>query len=209
MKKQTSIVLILFSLLLFCNNLFAQHKDSLFYDPGAYMTFQYSKSDIPLVTTQFWFYSKKHIYTELRYNYEDRKTASLYMGRVFKVGKHDELQIIPMLGGAVGRFNSISPASTMILEAGWIRGFSQSQYSINLKEPNSSFFFNWTALVIHTYKPLYLGASFQSIVPQNSKSQILFAPMVSVKDNHLIVEGFVYNFWTETPYWALGLQYFF
>lgn len=184
-------------------------KNKLFHDPSTYVDFQFPKGDKLLIPTQFWFYIKRHIYTELRYNYEDRKTFSFYMGGTFKVGKHEEFEIIPMIGGSVGRFKGISPATTMILEAGWIRGFSQNQYSINLKDQGSNFFFDWTAIVVHTYKPLYLGVSLQTFVPQNTESQIYFAPMISLKKLPLIVEGFAYNFWTDLPMWALGVQYVF
>lgn len=183
-------------------------KEKLFHDRSTYIDFQFPKGDKPLITTQLWTYVKK-AYFEARYNYEDRETFSLYGGRSFKVGKNNELDIIPMVGGSVGKFNGVSPALTIILEAGWVRGFSQNQYSINLKEQKSNFIFDWSAIVFHTYKPLYLGASFQSFAPQNTKAQNYFGPMVSVKDNHIIVEGFAYNFWTDAPMWALGLQYLF
>jgi hypothetical protein len=114
-----------------------------------------------------------------------------------------------MLGGSLGKFQGVSLGTTMILEAGWIRGFSQTQYSINTSNSRSNFIFDWTAVNLHTYKFLYLGFSSQIFAPINTESQNYFGPMLSIKHTHIIVEGFAYNFWETNPMWAFGLQFLF
>ena len=128
------LLFVLSSLLVLNSFVFGQLTDSLttqktpiFHDPSTYVDFQFLKDDDPLITSQFWIYAKK-FYFEARYNYEARQTFSLYLGRSFKMGKDNMFEVIPMVGGSVGKFNGVSPAITMILDAGWIRGFSQNQY---------------------------------------------------------------------------------
>lgn len=210
MKQFLTILLLLSTSYIFSQTTIPVNnkKDTVFHDPSTYIDFQFLKNDKPLITSQLWMYIKK-MYIEARYNYEDRQTFSLYVGRSFKMGKDNVFEVIPMIGGSVGKFKGISPATTMILEAGWIRGFSQNQYSVNLAEKNQNFFFDWTALVVHTYKPIYLGVSLQNFALQNSKKQLYFGPMVSVKKLPVIIEVFAYNLYTNLPMWALGTQYIF
>jgi hypothetical protein len=208
-------VLCCMGLIISCiSNSFGQVEDStscnsnLIHDASAYVDFQFPEGTQPLVTTEVWLYVKK-FYFEARYNYEDRQTVSLYRGRSFKIGKNSVFEIIPMLGGALGKFQGVSVGTTMILEAGWIRGFSQNQYSMDLQKTQNNFIFDWSAVAIHTCKTLYIGASVQSFILIKGHSQIYYGPMISIKDVHIAVEGFAYNFWNSNPMWALGVQYFF
>jgi hypothetical protein len=57
------------------------------------------------------------------------------------------------------------------------------------------------------YKPLYLGGSMQLTVPTAVSSQLYYGPMISLKEGHCFIEGFAYNFWNNTPMWAIALQY--
>jgi len=47
---------------------------------------------------------KKGLYTEMRYNYEDRNTASVYVGRDFSNEKTIRYSFKPMLGIVFGKF---------------------------------------------------------------------------------------------------------
>ncbi len=49
------------------------------------------------------------LHLEARYNYEDLRTGSLWVGYNFSAGKKVLLEVTPMIGGAFGRTNGIAP----------------------------------------------------------------------------------------------------
>ena len=49
------------------------------------------------------------LHLEARYNYENLRTGSLWVGYNFSAGKNVELSITPMIGGVFGRTNGIAP----------------------------------------------------------------------------------------------------
>ena len=81
--------------------------------------------------------SSNNFYAELRYNYEDAKTLSLYIGKTLTGGNNLEYTITPMLGYSTGQFTGISFAANT--DAGWKKFFlsSQTQYSITIKKSDS------------------------------------------------------------------------
>jgi hypothetical protein len=90
----------------------------------------------------------------------------------------------------------------------WIRGFSQNQYSIGLQTMNN-FYFSWSAVVVRVKGKIFLGISEQIYAPIRNESQVLFAPMISLKLLPFVLEFFLYNFGKRNNLYAIGCQYFF
>jgi hypothetical protein len=104
---------------------------------------------------------KKRWYTEMRYNYEETNSVSVYIGKSF-CGKGDfDYTVTPMLGIVFGNFKGGSLALNMELEHNKVSASMQTQYTINTSEVNKSFFFNWAELEYHLAKWLYAGLSTQ------------------------------------------------
>ena len=88
------------------------------------------------------------LHLEARYNYEDRKTGSLWLGYTVGGGEEIEWEITPMLGGAFGRTAGIVPGYRG--SVGWWRLTlsSEGEYLFDLDDESESFFYNWSELTL-------------------------------------------------------------
>src|SRR5687767_5016835 len=59
------------------------------------------------------FQNDKKWYAEGRYNYEDAKTFSLYVGKTFSKASDVSYSVTPLIGGALGTFNGVSTGINM------------------------------------------------------------------------------------------------
>jgi hypothetical protein len=186
----------------------AQNRDTLFHDAGIYTSFEWTAHEPLTVTPQVWIYLKDY-YFEARYNYEDLKTFSLYFGKSFYTGKKASIEITPMVGGVVGTINGISPGLNFSLDYLRFSTSTQTQYTFDLKNSGSSFYWDWTNFSFGLGKHFGLGGSVQIYRPQSGEATIDAGPMINFKIGSLQLEAFSYNFWQEQPLWALGVQYTF
>ena len=91
------------------------------------------------------------LHLEARYNYENLRTGSLWVGYNFSVGKKVELNVTPMLGGVFGRTNGIAPGCEATLTYKKIELSMSNEYVFDTGERSGSFYYSWPQL---TYSPL-------------------------------------------------------
>src|SRR5258705_8885247 len=99
MKK--SLLTIIWSIMMLLNAS-AQWKAGI--EQYNYIGAQSTGSFVPSVHLQ----SKNNWYAELRYNYENAQTLSLYGGKTFEDGNGLDYQITPMVGFSTGKFTGVS-----------------------------------------------------------------------------------------------------
>jgi hypothetical protein len=99
----------------------------------------------------------KWLHLEARYNDEDLRTASLWVGRNFvrgdvSAGDKWELDITPMLGGVFGRTNGIAPGCEVSLSyRKKIEASISNEYVFNTTSKSGNFYYSWPQL---TYSPV-------------------------------------------------------
>jgi hypothetical protein len=105
--------------------------------------------------------SASGVYAELRYNYEDSKTISLYGGRTFTANRGIEISCTPMIGFSAGNFNGVSLAANTELE--WKKWYlsSQMQYSLSLLNTGTDFYFCWSEAGYSISRNFFGGLAFQ------------------------------------------------
>jgi hypothetical protein len=105
--------------------------------------------------------TKKGMYAELRYNYEDIKTLSLYAGKTFAGGSGFQYSLTPMTGYCIGKFTGLSFAANA--EAEWKDLFisTQTQYSMATKKNMANFFFSWSEVGYNVFKNFFAGLAVQ------------------------------------------------
>jgi len=88
------------------------------------------------------------LHLEARYNYEDRKTGSLWAGYNFSVGDKLTFEFTPMLGAVFGDTNGIAPGFEMTL--GWrkLELYSESEYVFDPGDHSSNFAYTWSELTL-------------------------------------------------------------
>ena len=104
---------------------------------------------------------KKGVYTEMRYNYEEMETASVYLGKSFSKERELSYDITPMLGMVFGNFNGGSLAINMDVEYKKTFVSMQMQYTASSDAKENNFLFNWTEMAYQPLEWFYTGVSMQ------------------------------------------------
>jgi hypothetical protein len=137
------------------------------------------------------FQTKKNWAAEARYNYEEARTVSFYVGRVYEHQGRFSYSITPLFGGVIGRFNGGSTGVNMDIEYNNFYFSSQSQYTFSIEDEMDNFYFSWSEL---GYQPLHWF--YGGIVIQET-----YFPQVREHITHPgIVVGFCYKSWTLPIY---------
>ena len=113
-------------------------------------------------------------YAEMRYNYEDNRTLSLYTGRTFAhEGGRLSYSATPLVGGVVGRFKGGSVGLNLTLDFNNLFFESQSQYSFGVDGESPDFLFAWSEVGYQMRPWLFGGVSAQNTYLCQDESQLL------------------------------------
>jgi len=150
--------------------------------------------------------SKKGIYTELRYNYEELKTASVYAGKSFDKKGKLEYTITPMLGLVFGNFNGGSIA--LNIEATHKKTFvsMQTQYTISNDNVKNNFFFNWTELGYQPLKWLYAGVSTQQTIQYSGNVQSEYGMLTGFIIKKITIPVYAFSPFSKNQNFIIGIN---
>lgn len=87
---------------------------------------------------------------EARYNYEDRKTGSLWLGYNISIGEQLVFDATPMVGGIFGNTTGVAPGYLFTLSYKKISLYSEGEFVFDTKNSGGNFFYNWNEL---SYSP--------------------------------------------------------
>lgn len=93
---------------------------------------------------------RKWAHLEGRYNYEDRKTGSLWLGYNLSSGEKLVLEVTPMVGGIFGNTTGVAPGYLFTLSYKQVSLYSEGEFVFDNKTSASNFFYSWDEL---TYSP--------------------------------------------------------
>lgn len=88
----------------------------------------------------------KWLHLEVRYNYEDFNTASIWAGYNFSGRDSLAWEFTPMLGGVFGDTAGIAPGYRGSLSWWLLELYSEGEYVFDSRESSDSFFYNWSEL---------------------------------------------------------------
>jgi hypothetical protein len=91
------------------------------------------------------------LHLEARYNYENLRTGSLWVGYNFSTGKKLVLSVTPMIGGVFGRTTGVAPGCEASLSYKKIELSISNEYVIDTGDKSGNFYYSWPQL---TYSPL-------------------------------------------------------
>lgn len=150
--------------------------------------------------------SKKGTYTELRYNYEAAKTASVYAGKSFNKKGIFEYTITPMLGLVLGNYNGGSLAINA--EATYKKTFvaMQTQQTISSDAVNEHFFFNWTEIAYQPLKWLYAGVSTQQTKLHNSGFKSEYGLLAGFVIQKVTIPVYMFNPLSTNKNFIIGIN---
>jgi len=110
-------------------------------------------------TTLLGYADHKSLHLETRYNYEDRKTASVFAGYMFEAGNKLKLNITPMMGFVFGNTNGIAPGLEASLAWKKLDFYSETEYVFDLDGKENNFLYTWTELAISPFRNFRTGIS--------------------------------------------------
>jgi hypothetical protein len=133
------------------------------------------------------------LHLEARYNYEDMKTGSAWVGVTFGGGQSLTWEVTPMVGGVFGNTDGVAPGYRLSL--GWrkLALDSEGEYLIDVADTSVSFFYNWSELTLAPTEWLRFGIVGQRTHAYQSDRDIQRGLLVGFTYNRLDVAGYVFN----------------
>lgn len=149
--------------------------------------------------------NKSNLHLEARYNYEDLKTASGWVGYNFFGGEEFEYFITPMIGGVVGRTDGIAPGLEFTFSYLEFELYSESEYLFDFESSDYNFFYNWTDL---TYSPLdwlWFGISGQITKVNETELETDRGLILGGAYKNFEISGYFYNPFTDDDFFMIAL----
>lgn len=105
--------------------------------------------------------TKKGLYGQLRYNYDDDQTAALYVGKTFGGERKLSWTLRPQLGILAGKFSGAGATLEADLEFGSFTFAARPQYCTSFNSAAGSCYYNWTEISFQPISCFYGGAAMQ------------------------------------------------
>jgi hypothetical protein len=148
------------------------------------------------------------LHLEGRYNNEDFRTGSAWIGYNFAAGKNLVLNVTPIIGGVFGRTNGVAPGCEASLTYKKFQASISNEY-VFATDRSKSFYYNWPQV---TYSPvdwLQLGLVAQRTKIHESSFDTQRGFLVGVSHKKIEVTSYIFNLgWTD-PTVVLELGYSF
>ncbi|MCU0364461.1 MAG: hypothetical protein MUE93_02165 [Ignavibacteriaceae bacterium] len=148
---------------------------------------------------------KGNLHLEARYNYEDLKTVSAWIGYNFSGGDDFEYFITPMVGSAFGRTNGIAPGLEFTFGFIGFELYSESEYLFDFESSENNFFYNWTDLTFSPLDWLWFGISGQLTKVYETELETDRGLILGAEYQNFEFTGYYYNAFTEDDFFMLAL----
>lgn len=144
-------------------------------------------------------------YAEGRYNYEELRTFSLYLGKTFSGNDALSYDVTPLLGGAIGNFNGVSTGLNVDLDYRKFFISLQTQYSFSTDQRLDNFFYNWSELGYQPLKWLYGGVSVQHTRLYNTEAVLEPGILLGCTFSKFSIPVYSFSPFNKNRYFMLGL----
>lgn len=115
---------------------------------------------------------RHHLHLELRYNYEDLKTASAWVGYNLSVGSEVSLDFTPMLGVAFGQTTGFAPGFQGAVSWRALELSSESEHFLDAENDYDSFFYTWSELTLSFDDRITTGFALQRTQAYESEREL-------------------------------------
>ena len=88
------------------------------------------------------------LHLETRYNYEDLKSVSVFVGWSFAIERAVTFEVTPIFGGVAGDTDGVIPGVELTLSFRRLEFYSEGEYVIGLNRPKRHYLYNWSELSI-------------------------------------------------------------
>jgi len=133
------------------------------------------------------------LHLEARYNYEDLKTGSVWVGYNFSVGDRLSLEFTPMLGGVFGDTTGIAPGYKGSLSWWKLELYSEGEWVFDTGNSSDSFFYNWSELTLAPVDWFRFGMVTQRTRVYESDRDIQRGPLAGFSFKRFDLTAYVLN----------------
>lgn len=149
---------------------------------------------------------KKGLHTEFRYNYEERKTASVYVGKNFSRDSALSYSITPMLGWVFGKYNGGSLA--LNADADYKKFFvsTQTQYTVSKEGADENFFYSWAEAGYEPVDWFYAGISTQLTKVYKEKNVTEYGLLVGFNIKKVNLPVYVFSPFSKQRNFIVGIN---
>jgi hypothetical protein len=136
---------------------------------------------------------RDRLHLEARYNYEDRDTASAWIGINLAAGDALSLDFTPMLGVVAGRTKGIAPGFKGTL--GWrsLALYSEAEYVFDADDSSDSFLYSWSELTLAPAEHWRIGIAAQRTRVYETDFDIQRGLLLGASFGRLDVTAYVLN----------------
>jgi hypothetical protein len=146
------------------------------------------------------------LHLEARYNYEDRRTASVFAGWNFAAGESFTIELTPMAGIAFGNTSGIIPALEMSLGYGPLDLYAEGEYIFDLRDTEGNFAYTWLELGFTPADPLRAGLVAQRTRIFRSPLEVDRGVFAQVMPGPTTVSVYAFNLFTESWFLTIGFE---
>ncbi|MEP6677151.1 MAG: hypothetical protein ABJA78_18465 [Ferruginibacter sp.] len=150
--------------------------------------------------------TKKGLYAEMRYNYEDINTVSIYGGKNFKTGDAIKISVTPMLGLLFGKYKGASFATNFEMVYKKITMSAQLQYTGSKEKRDDNFFYNWSEFIWQPVEWLYGGISVQQTKLYATELKNETGIVVGFEMKKVIIPVYLFGPFTNSRNLMIGLN---
>jgi hypothetical protein len=144
------------------------------------------------------------LHLEGRYNYEDRESASAFVGWNYETetGTQLRLALTPMFGAVAGKTDGAIPALELTIGVPRLELYSESEYVLDSKDLNNSFFYHWSELALSATDWISAGLVIQRSRLIHNSREIQGGPMVRLTRGPWEGAAYFFNPGSEEHYFV-------
>lgn len=138
------------------------------------------------------------LHLEGRYNYENLRTGSVWVGFNISRGKNVVFDLTPMIGGVFGRTTGIAPGFEASLAYKKIRASISNEYVFDTGDKSGSFYYSWPEVSYSLTNWLRLGLAAQRTKPFQTKLDTQRGFLIGLSHNKAELTTYIFNAgWTQ------------
>jgi hypothetical protein len=142
------------------------------------------------------------LHLEGRYNYEDRRSASGFVGWNFELGETVALQVTPMFGAVTGDTDGVIPALEFSLSFRRLEVYSEGEYVIDLNHERKRFAYTWSEVSVGLTEWLRAGAVIQRTRVVRRPLDLHRGILAGVSVGRLDTTAYFFNPWSDDFYFV-------
>jgi hypothetical protein len=138
------------------------------------------------------------LHLEARYNYEDQRTGSGWIGYNFQAGNNLVFDITPMVGVVFGRTDGVAPGALMSITYKKFDLSTETEYVFDADEESDSFLYTWSELGYSPVNWLRVGLAGQRTRAYETPLDVQRGIFAGVSYKSLDFTTYVFNLgWTD------------